>query len=167
MTHLGYNYRLTELQASIAIPQLKRLDELNSYRIELANYLTHCLEEFDFLSSPAIREGSSHVYYLYPIQFDQKKLGISRDQFVKALNAEGMPAANYVRPLCDLPLYSKKFGFDSSYNLDNLPIVKNLWESSMIVTPICRPPLNKNHIDEFITAIKKILTNIQSFPNKL
>lgn len=160
---VGYNYRLTELQASIAIPQLKRLDELNSHRIGLANYLNHCLEEFDFLSSPAVREGSSHVYYLYPIKYDQNKISISRDQFVEALNAEGMPAANYVRPLCSLPLYSKKFGKDPSYNLSNLPVVQDLWKSSMIVTPICRPPLEERHIDEFISAIKKILSNINNF----
>lgn len=160
---IGYNYRLTELQASIATPQLKRLDELNSHRIELADYLTYCLEEFDFLSPPAIREGCNHVYYLYPIKYNQNKISISRDEFIEALVAEGMPAANYVRPLCSLPLYTKRFGKDSSYILNNLPVVQNLWESSMIVTPICRPPLEKRHIDEFISAIKKIISNLNYF----
>ncbi len=160
---IGYNYRLTELQAAIGIPQLERLDELNFHRIELADYLSKCLKEFDFLSPVSVREDCTHVYYLYPIKFDENKIAISRDQFVNALNAEGMPVSNYMRPLPALPLYKKRFGNDASYNLDNLPIVKDLWESSMIVTPICRPPLKKEHIDEFVASIKKIITNINSF----
>ena len=107
------------------------------------------------------------MYYLYPIKYDSKKLGISRDSFVKALGAEGFPVSNYVRPLTNLPLYRKKFGNHSSYNLNNLPVVKKLWEESMIVTPICRPPLNKVHIDEFIRGIKKIVNNIESLKENL
>lgn len=164
---VGYNYRLTELQAAIGIPQLARLDELNAHRIELADYLTSCLKEFDFLTPVAVRKNCSHVYYLYPIKFNQKKIPISRDQFIQSLSAEGMPVANYCRPLCSLPLYSKRFGRHASYDLDNLPIVKELWEESMIVTPICRPPLNKTHIDEFIQGIKKIETNAESLVERL
>ena len=159
---VGFNYRLTELQAAIGIPQLMRIDKLNTHRIELANYLRERLEKYDFLSPAHVREGSSHVYYLFPILFHSKDIGITRTQFIEAMVAEGMPLANYVRPLNTLPLYAKRFGQDDSYNLDSLPIVKDLWENSMMVTPICRPPLEKNHIDEFIASIDKIVSNIGS-----
>ena len=102
------------------------------------------------------------MYYLFPILFHSKDIGITRTQFIEAMVAEGMPLANYVRPLNTLPLYAKEFGQDDSYNLDSLPIVKDLWENSMMVTPICRPPLEKNHIDEFIASIDKIVSNIGS-----
>ena len=158
---IGFNYRLTELQAAIAKPQLERIDELNKHRIYLADYLTQKLAGIEFLTPPAIRPSSSHVYYLYPMKFNSEKLGISRNIFAKAMAAEGMPVSNYVRPLTNLPLFKKKFGEDACYNLENFPIVKKLWEDSMLVTPICRPPLVKTDIDEFVSAILKVANNVK------
>lgn len=158
---IGFNYRLTELQAAIANPQLNRLDELNEYRISLADYLSEQLKQFEFLGIPKIRESCSHVYYLYPIIFYEDKLGISRDLFLKAMQAEGVPISNYMRPLPLLPLYKNKFGNLKNYEIDNFPIVKELWESKMLVTSICRPPLFESHIDKFIFAIKKVISQIE------
>lgn len=156
---IGFNYRLTELQAAIVKPQLMRLNELNRTRIELADYLTKKIEQFEFLQAPKIRNESTHVYYLYPMIYNQEVLGITRDRFLEALQAEGMPAANYVRPLYRLPLYSKKCSNPNYYNPDDYPVVEQCWKETMIVTPICRPPLEKNHIDEFVAAISKIESN--------
>ena len=47
----GYNYRLTEVQAAIAIEQLKKLDEYNKIRIEFAEYLNKNLKRFEFLKT--------------------------------------------------------------------------------------------------------------------
>ena len=153
---IGYNYRLTELQAAIANPQLKRLDQLNQHRINLANYLSESIRKYDFITEPKIRESCTHVYYLYPMVFDENKIGISRDLFLKAMQAEGAPLSNYVRPLPLIPLYENKFGKCQNYQIDNLPVVKELWKSKMLVTPICRPPLNETHIDKFVLAIEKV-----------
>jgi len=47
-----------------------------------------------------------HVYYILPIKYDEAKIRISRDLFVKALNAEGIPfSAGYVKPLYFAPIY--------------------------------------------------------------
>ena len=46
----GYNYRLTELQAAVAIEQLKKLDELNRIRIEYCNYLNDKLKDFELFA---------------------------------------------------------------------------------------------------------------------
>ncbi len=156
---VGFNYRLTELQAAIAKPQFMRLEELNHTRIQLADYLTDQLSEFSFLQAPKIREKCSHVYYLYPIIYDPDVLGVSRDRFVAAMQTEGMQVSNYVRPLYHIPLYSKRYGALSCYNPDNFSVVEKLWKQTMLVTAICRPPLDHSHIDEFIAAIRKIVNN--------
>jgi perosamine synthetase len=153
---IGYNYRLTDLQAAIAIPQFSRIEELNKTRIELAEYLTECLSDIDFLQCVTPRKDSTHVYYLYPILFREDTIGISRDIFVKAMIAEGVPVSNYVRPLYHLPLYRARNGNLDCYNHVNFPVSEKCWKKSMIVTSICRPPLGKKHIDKFITSVKKI-----------
>jgi len=156
---IGYNYRLTELQAVIALPQLQRLDELNEVRINLANYLNDNLSMFEFIQGPIIRKSCSHVYYLFPMKYNSNIVGVSRDKFVKAMQAEGMPVSNYARPLTSLPLYRRRCGNLKSYDTNNFPIINNLWKNSMIVTSICRPPLDEKAIDLFIKGIKKVSEN--------
>ncbi len=155
---IGYNYRLTALQAAIALPQFKRIDELNSTRIELADYLTQSLAQFDFLSPVTLREGCSHVYYLYPMLCDPKLAGMSRDQFVEAMQREGAPLANYGRPLHRLPVYKSRSDNPEQYAPENFPVVEQLWKETMLVTSICRPPLDKQHIDLFVEAITKVVS---------
>ena len=66
---VGGNSRLPEIEAAIATEQLKKLPRLLQQRIDLADYLTEKLSHLDFLTPPKVREGSSHVYYLYPLRY--------------------------------------------------------------------------------------------------
>lgn len=157
---VGFNYRLTELQAAIALPQLHRLDSLNKVRVDLANCLTKELRQFDFLTPPEVRDNCTHVYYLYPIKFDAKKLGISRSLFMKALSAEGLPISNYARPLYHLPLYGQRGVSADLLNPNNYPVTENLWKNSMMITSICRPPFNEQIVIDFIKAINKICSGV-------
>ena len=75
------------------------------------------------------------------MKYDSSVLKVSRDKFIEAINAEGFPVANYVRPLIEIPLYKRKFGNTKNSDLQNYPVTKNLWEDSMIITSICRSPL--------------------------
>jgi perosamine synthetase len=153
---IGYNYRLTELQSAIALPQLERLDALNRVRIDLADYLAERLNDFDFLQPAVIRSDCTHVYYLYPIRLDAALLGMTRDLFLRAMRAEGMPVANYVRPLYRLPLYRKRCGDLACFRPENFPVTERLWQEQMVVTSICRPPLDRAQIDLFVAAIERV-----------
>ena len=106
---LGFNYRMTEIEAAIGSEQLKKLDRLLKPRIEAADYLTESLRALPGLTPPVVRPGVRHGYYVYAIRYDARKTGISRDQFVKALNAEGIPmTAGYVEPIYLQPLYQQR-----------------------------------------------------------
>ncbi|MBI4680524.1 MAG: DegT/DnrJ/EryC1/StrS family aminotransferase [Nitrospirae bacterium] len=167
---VGFNYRLSELHAAVAVPQLKKLDELNKARITLANYLTHRLKEIDFLRPPKIRESCNHVYYLYPMVYERRKLGIKRDTLINALLAEGVQACNYAPPIYMCPLFQKfqrpiekdfRRRFPEYDKLPNYlsgicPEVESLYKDKMVVTNICRPPQTEKDIDQFICALKKI-----------
>ena len=153
---IGYNYRLTSLQAAIAYPQVKKIDKLNQHRIDLANLLDQKLEKIDFLQKPAIRNNSSHVYYLYSMIFNDKKAGFSRDEFIKRMKNEGAPISEYVRPLYRIPLFQKKCGNLTNCDINNFPVTEKLWSQTLVTTSICRPPLDEKHLDLFIKAIQKV-----------
>jgi len=174
---VGSNYRLTEIQAAIAIEQLKKLNQLNKNRIKLANYLTKELKQFNWLVPAQTIENSRHVYYVYPFRFLTKKIGIKRATFAKAMKAEGFPLSEgYQKPLYLMPIYQKgeiyphsRFPFISkeyphkiSYKKGICPVVERMYEKELLFTTICRPPQVFRDIDFFIKAIKKIEQDIKS-----
>jgi len=164
---LGWGYRMTELEAALGIEQLKKLDKLNSHRIELASYFAEGLAHVDGLTPPVVSPYVKHVYYTFPMKYDEGKIGISRELFRKAVVAEGIPlGAGYVRPLYLNPLYHenkpfvyKYFGQGISYDKGICPVTERLHEKELITTPVCRPPAALADMDDIIRAIRKVIEN--------
>jgi dTDP-4-amino-4,6-dideoxygalactose transaminase len=176
---IGSNYRLTELQAAIGCVQLDRLDAYLAHRQQLARYLDAQLADVKGLSPAVVANGAEHAYYVYPIKYHAEVTGISRADFVQAVNAElpqpdsaeqiGLTAA-YVRPLYLAPLYQKKIAIGSKgfpwtvnpdvhydYSKGICPIVERLHEHEMLLTSLMREPLSERDVDDFVAAIKKVL----------
>jgi len=167
---IGNNYRLSEIHAAIAIEQLRKLKFLNDKRIALADYLSEKLGEIPGLEPAYVQEGCKHVYYVYPIKYDEKVWGFPRKVFVEAMKKEGMPiGGGYVNPLYLIPMYQRLKIYNNSnfpFNLGNYsyprglcPVCERMYEKELLTTNICRYPLTKEHIDLFVKAIKKIQAN--------
>jgi dTDP-4-amino-4,6-dideoxygalactose transaminase len=105
---MGGNYRLGELQAALLISQLERLEEQAARRNENGLYLNERLAEIDGIS-PLKRGGGEtrHAYHLYSFRYSPDGFnGWPRERFLKALNAEGIPATTgYYRPIYQQPYF--------------------------------------------------------------
>ena len=98
---VGTNVRLTEFQAAILLAQMKRIESHMARRAAAAAILDEELGQI-----PGLRllkndpRNTRRGYHLYCFWFDPQAWGISRDQFVDALNAEGIPAScGYLSPV--------------------------------------------------------------------
>lgn len=166
-TMLGWNYRMTEVAAALGLAQFRRMDALNGVRTELADYLSEYLSGIPGLRVPLVRDGCTHVYYVYAMQYDETKIGIPRKIFVDALNAEGVPfGAGYVRPLYLSPLYHDRrpsaFAFykgTASYDKGICPVTERLYERDLILTPIVRPPATRADMDDVVEAVRKVVAH--------
>lgn len=149
---VGYNYRMTELQAAVALAQLRKLDELNHYRIQLTDLLSKKLAGCDFLVPPRVREGCTHVYYLVAMKMKRHALGVSRATLIEALKAEGIPAqGGYVKPLYRLPLFQK----DRASGIP-CPVTEALYDQELLTTNVCRYPATPEDILDLVRAVEKI-----------
>lgn len=172
---VGFNYRMTELEAAVSIGQFKQLDFLNEHRIELAEYLTRKLSRFKGLILPRIEESKKHVYFAYPIRFQEEIIKISRDNFTKALNAEGIPfGAGYVKPIYLEPIYQRKIGYGKrgcpfscnfykgkvDYSKGICPVTERMYEKELMLTNICRYPHTKKDMNDVIKAFDKVFENM-------
>jgi len=172
---LGWNYRLTEVQAAIGIPQLAKLDRFNALRQSLARRLTEGLRRFDFLTPPVVEDGCTHVYYMYPIRFHAERAGVERAAFVKAMRAEGVSlSAGYLQPLYLEPIYQRRiaygkkgcpfscpfYGKQPSYAKGLCPTAERMYEREMMTTDICKHPNGEREVDEFLEAAAKVRDNM-------
>jgi dTDP-4-amino-4,6-dideoxygalactose transaminase len=91
--YLGSNLRLTEFQAAILLAQLARLDDQIARRQRSAALLDERLSKLPGaqLIRPEPRM-TRRSYHMYILRIDEESLGISRDRFIEALTAEGVPA---------------------------------------------------------------------------
>lgn len=125
----------------------------------------------------------NNSFYIYPFKYDSAIVDLSRNLFIKAVEAEFLEpvdfedtvfAGGYLKPLYLNPIYQKKqvmgtkgFPFtmnkDIDYNYDKglCPNAEELYETKLILSPIIREPLDYKDIDDIITAVKKVINNAQ------
>jgi dTDP-4-amino-4,6-dideoxygalactose transaminase len=171
---VGFNYRMTEVEAAIAAEQLKKLERLLQARIEAADYLTERLTPLPGITTPVVRPGVRHGYYFYVIRYDAAEAGIPRDRFARALQAEGVPISpGYIRPLYLEPLYQHRiaFGRDGfpftyegytghvSYELGICPVTERMSFEELLYTNICHANITRADLDDFVTAVEKVLAH--------
>jgi dTDP-4-amino-4,6-dideoxygalactose transaminase len=93
-THiLGWGYRMTELEAALGAVQVSRLERNVRERRRLAEHLTRRLEGLPGIRPPREEPGRRSAYYAYAFGYDASAAGLSRERFVQAVNAEGIPLA--------------------------------------------------------------------------
>ena len=109
---IGQNLRLTEIQAAIAISQLKKLDKLNRERILLCNRITKNLKKYKSIKTPLVKKNHKHVYYFYVMQIDPKNLKNKPEKIIKIFNDNGFVLRHgYLKPLYHEPIFKKKICF--------------------------------------------------------
>ena len=168
---LGTNTRMGEVEAAIAIEQLKKMPGLLEARIDLSEYLTAKLSQLEYLTPPKVRPSSSHVYYLYPLRYHAEATGISRSRFVQNLRALGIPihkfAEGYIRPLYLEPIFLHRHKLKNGYPFSLLPedqqpvyepgicpVQERLFDTEMIITAYNYPPLTRSDMDDIIRAFE-------------
>ncbi|MBU0898506.1 MAG: DegT/DnrJ/EryC1/StrS family aminotransferase [Nanoarchaeota archaeon] len=88
---LGYNYRMTDIQAAIGIEQMKKIEDLNNKRIENAKTLAELLSGIDGIVLPSVAPETKHVFHQYTIHVLDGK----RDALKEQLNEKGIQSMIY------------------------------------------------------------------------
>ncbi|MGH9461317.1 MAG: UDP-4-amino-4,6-dideoxy-N-acetyl-beta-L-altrosamine transaminase, partial [Vicinamibacteria bacterium] len=109
MQDLGYNYRLTDIQAALGRAQLRRLDEGVARRRWLASRYIERLKDFDFLHLPEKEKDVRSAWHLFPIRIHHAQ--VSRREVYDAMRAQGIGVQVHYIPVHLHPYYRERFGF--------------------------------------------------------
>lgn len=168
---IGFNFRMGEIEAAIGIEQLKKLPTLLKTRQNAAERLAAGLRGLKGLRTPMVKPGCTHVYYQFPMIYDERQTGVPRQKLVDALRAEGVPSVSggYVN-VHQLPMYQKKIAYGSrgfpwvgeiykgnvSYANGICPIAEELHEKSYIGIEMCVHDYVSGDIDLMVRAFRKV-----------
>ena len=102
----GHNYRLSDLAAAVAVPQMRRIDQTTAQRQANARRLTDELAGLDGVTTPIVKPGRTHVWHQYTVRVDADVARCSRDELMTRLHDLGVGSGVYYpRPCYQYPSY--------------------------------------------------------------
>lgn len=178
---VGFNFRMTEIEAAIGRSQLKKLKKLVERRIDNANYLAERLRLLPGIKPPAVRNHCTHVYYSQCVKYDERKIGVPRDKFIEAVKAELMPtefrekegvriSAGYGQPLYLEPIYQKLIAYGKNgcpfkcpmykgnvdYKKGLCPMAERMQEWEIFTNDLINASMTKEDLRDVARAFEKV-----------
>ena len=172
---IGWNYRMTEIEAAIGIEQLKQLNKFNEIRIRNSKFLSKKLSKIKGINIPHEAPNILHVYHVYGMRYNEEEMGISREIFVNALHAEGIPfGTGYPHPLYENPLFKEQIAYGDkgcpftckfykgkvSYESGICPVAEDLCYKRALWLFNIRPPTTLKDMQGVVDAFIKIVENV-------
>jgi perosamine synthetase len=163
---LGYNYRMTEMEAAFGLVQLSKLDGFNEARIKNSDYILNRLRDLEWLAIETFDPNIKHVYFWCPIRVLEEKTGKPASDFGKYLKDNGIGfRQRYQEPLnrqimlLEKKVYPKQcpfscpfYGKEVDYSKVHLPNAEKL--CGKIFGLPNHPKLEQRHLDRVVEVVR-------------
>ena len=106
--YVGFNYRMSNLQAAIGVAQLENIDKFVEIRRRNAKAYNSLLEDVEGVTLPPEAKWAKNVYWMYSILVNDN-FGISRDRFMEKLEKDAIESRTFFYPVHIQPIYSKLY----------------------------------------------------------
>ncbi len=127
--HLGYNYRMTDLQGAVGLVQLGKLDRFVEERQRWAEFYHRELAEVTWLHTPPVPVGYRHGWQAYVCYVDEARAPMSRNAIMEELQALGVSTRPGTHAVHILGVYRERFG----YSPDDFPGARDCDQYSMAI----------------------------------
>ncbi|MGG3919221.1 UDP-4-amino-4,6-dideoxy-N-acetyl-beta-L-altrosamine transaminase [Parageobacillus thermoglucosidasius] len=148
MVDLGYNYRMTDLQAALGISQMDKLDCFIERRREIASMYNEAFKTMDSVILPMQLERTQSGWHLYVLQLKLDKLKRSRREIFESLRAENIGVHVHYIPVYWHPYYQKL-----GYRKGICPKAER-WYEQALTLPIF-PKMTNEDVSDVIEAVKR------------
>lgn len=145
---IGYNYRMTDIQASIGIRQLEKLDWIVNERRKIASKYIEGLKHVECISLPLEREGCFTNYQSFSIYL-KKSSPVSRDELMKKLFDAGISTRKGVMTS------HRELPYIKEYEGISLPVSEDVCDNSILIPLYV--PMTDDEINHIIRSLKNLL----------
>ncbi|MBM3335228.1 DegT/DnrJ/EryC1/StrS family aminotransferase [Candidatus Sumerlaeota bacterium] len=168
----GDNYRMMHYQAAILLQQFDKLVKDTARRRANADHLTSGLKQIPGIEPARLPENSRAVYHLYPFRYDAEQFnGLTRDKFMRALSAEGIPCSGgyreqYYDGVLDEATASR--GYKRLFSAKRLKAYRDSFQELKGNQLVCQTTIGmtqsmllaeRSDMDQIIEAVRKIRTH--------
>lgn len=147
---LGYNYRMSDLQAALGVSQLKRIKEFKTRRQEIVRRYNDAFSEIPEIAFQIDVDPTGTARHLYCVRFDIDSMGVDRRFIFDALRAEGIGVNVHYLPVYKLPYYQ-----NLSYNQFACPNANAYYDQAITLPLHCC--MSDNDVNDVIEAVKKVV----------
>ena len=127
--HLGWNLRMTNLQAAVGLAQLERLDEFIQRKREMGQRYTELLNEVEGIQLPMpLTEFAENIYWVFGLILD-KSINLNANKVMKGLTERGIGTRPFFYPIHLQPVLKKRGLF---YN-ERFPVAENLYNNGFYI----------------------------------
>ena len=123
----GYKYNFTDIQASLGLAQLKKINFMLAGREKIFNKYNELFSGNNLISTYNIKNDRKSSYHLYPVLLDIDRLKITRAQVIDELKNAGIGASVHFIPLYRHPYYKETFNLD----VKNFPVSEYIYPRIM------------------------------------
>ncbi|CQR70436.1 UDP-4-amino-4,6-dideoxy-N-acetyl-beta-L-altrosamine transaminase [Sporomusa ovata DSM 2662] len=147
---LGYNYRMTDIQAALGLSQLKKANKFLQRRREIAEMYTAAFKDTAGLTVPFQQDGCNSSWHLYIIRLNLEQLKSDRKEIFNALRRENIGVNVHYLPVYKHPYYQQ-----NGYQEVKCDYSEDLY-SRIISLPIF-PKMTNQDVQDVISSVKTIL----------
>ncbi len=147
----GYKCNMTDIQASLGLHQLKKLDRFQKRRNEIASRYSEAFKRLEEIQVPTVRKGCIHAWHIYAIRLNLEMLKINRDQFIEKLKEKGISTSVHFIPNHFQPYYRDKYGFKP----DDFPVAYK--EYFRLVSLPIYPKMSDEDVEYVIQSVCEII----------
>ena len=127
--HLGFSYRMTNLQAAVGLAQLEQVDNFIAAREQITLWYTNCLRDLSGLTFYKEPEWAKSICWLFSCLL-KPELNLSRDDLIEYLRLHGIESKPFFQPLPLMPIYKETHNYHVAEHLSkygiSLPTSTNL-----------------------------------------
>jgi len=145
----GFKYNLSDIHASIAVVQLKRLSEMNARRAELAQRYLDKLQGSPYLPMKVPDYPHLHAWHLFMIRVDEKRCGINRDALMERLKEQGIGTGLHFRAAHTQKYYRERY--------PQLSLPNSEWNSASLCSLPLFPDMQDSDVDRVVSALFSLL----------
>ncbi len=146
----GFKYNMTDIQASLGIWQLRKLEAMQQRRREIVRQYQNAFSKLEALELPVERGDVEHAWHLYVLRLRTDLLQIDRQKFIELLAERNIGSSVHFIPLHIHPFYRDKYGFAPQH----FPVAYHAYERMISL------PLSPRHTDEDVTDVIQAVTEI-------
>ncbi|KFL16174.1 aminotransferase DegT [Geobacillus stearothermophilus] len=150
MQFLGYNYRMTDIQAALGKSQLKKIDKFVELRRKYVEMYNEAFKDMDEIITPFQHEDGESSWHLYIIRLKLDKLTASRREIFEALQQQNIGVNVHYIPIHFQPYYQQL-----GYKKGICPNAEKLYEE-MITLPLF-PAMSETDVNDVIKAVKRTI----------